>query len=429
MKQTPKNDRPGWFRLDNAALVYSAIQKDTYSAVYRFSAVMTDTVDPNALQRAVDKTMPRFPGFRVRMKRGMFWYYLEPMDIPGPMVRPDIANPCQPVRINAGEGWLVRVYFYEKRISIEVFHALSDGAGALTFFRTLLAVYLRELGHDIPNTGGVLDVDEEPRRGELEDAYAKYAGDYVVRDKRLKTAYDINGTAEPFYTLNVVMGFVPVDRLKALSREKKVSMTEYLTAALLMVLVERQKREHPRRPREVALTVPINLRAYFPSETLRNFILTVRPAVDPMLGEYTFDEILQQVHHYMRLNVSRQLMQARFSGNVAFQKNHLLQIIPVFLKNPVMALGYRTSGVRPYTATYTNPGAFTVPDEMAPFIRRMEVMLGQPYGRRVHCASISYGNVMNITFAGTIQECDIERDFFRFLVRQGLPVRIESNRR
>ena len=91
-----QQDRPGWFRLDNAALLYSAIQKDTYSAVYRFSAVMADPVDPNALQRAVDRTMPRFPGFRSRMRKGLFWYYLEPMDIPGPMVRPDIANPCQP---------------------------------------------------------------------------------------------------------------------------------------------------------------------------------------------------------------------------------------------------------------------------------------------------------------------------------------------
>ena len=61
-----------WYRLDNAAVVYSAIQKENYSAVYRFSAVMDQPVDPAALQRAVDKTMPRFPGFRVRIKRGIF---------------------------------------------------------------------------------------------------------------------------------------------------------------------------------------------------------------------------------------------------------------------------------------------------------------------------------------------------------------------
>ncbi len=424
----PKKEKPAWFRLDNAALLYSAIQKDSYSAVYRFSAVMTETVDPNALQRAVDRVMPRFPGFRVRMRRGAFWYYLEPMNIPGPMVRPDIANPCQPIRANEGDGWLLRVFFYEKRISLECFHVLSDGAGALVFFRTLLHTYLRELGYDLPLGDGMLNVEEEPRREELEDAYTRYAARHAVRDGWQKTAYAFLGTPEPFYTLNVIMGFVPLDRLKEVSRTYGVSVTEYLAAVLLKVFADLQAKEGRRKPREVALAVPIDLRSHFPSDTLRNFIITIRPSIDPRLGAYTFEEIVSQVHHYMRLNIDRPRMQARFTGNVGFQQNHLLQIIPVALKNPILALSYQLAGVRPYSTTYTNPGAFRVPKEMASHIARMEVMLGQPVGNRVNCASISYGNTMDITFASTIQESDVEREFFRFLVKAGIPVKVESNR-
>ena len=54
-----KGQKPGWSRLDNAALLYSAIQREDYSAVYRFSAVMDRPVEPAALQRAIDRTMPR----------------------------------------------------------------------------------------------------------------------------------------------------------------------------------------------------------------------------------------------------------------------------------------------------------------------------------------------------------------------------------
>ena len=197
---------------------------------------------------------------------------------------------------------------------------------------------------------------------------------------------------------------------------------------LLKVIVDKQHRERPRREKPVALAIPINLRAWFPSETLRNFILTVRPCIDPSLGEYTFAEVVSQVHHFLRLNINRQQMQALLTGNVKFTTNRLLQIVPIVLKNPVMALGYRLSGVRPYSGTYTNPGPFPVPEEMAPHIRRMEVILGQATTPRVHCASISYGNTMEITFAGTLQETDTERDFFRFLVREGIPVKVESNR-
>ena len=417
-----------WYRLDNAGVLYSALQKETYSAIYRFSAVMDQPVDRQALQRAVDQTMPRFPTFRVRIKKGAFWYYFEPNDAPGPFVKEDISNPCQPVRFREDNGWLVRFYYYEHRISVEVFHAVSDGGGALVFFKTLLAVYLRELGHKIGNTHGILDIGGPPRREELEDAYGKYAQGKGRRWKEREKAYQNTGTPEPFYTLNVTMGFCSVSQLKQKAKGYGVSITEYLAAVLIQVILEKQHRERPRKERPVALAIPINLRAWFPSETLRNFILTVRPVIDPSLGEYTFEEVLSQVHHTFRLKINRQRMRAELTGNVRFTKNRLLQIVPIVLKNPVMSLGYRIAGVRPYSGTYTNPGAFSVPPEMEPHIRRMEVILGQATNPRVHCASISYGDLMEITFAGTQRESDTERDFFRFLVREGIHVKVESNR-
>ena len=177
-----KQEKNTWYPLDNAGVLYSAIQKERYSAVYRFSALMTKAVDPQALQRAVQKTMPRFPGFGVRIRRGAFWCYFEPNPNPGPFVKPDMANPCQPLRFHEDNDWLIRILYYEKRISVEVFHAISDGAGTLVFLRTLLAVYLRELGFSIPNGPGILDVTAPPRKEELEDAYARYAGSRTLRN-------------------------------------------------------------------------------------------------------------------------------------------------------------------------------------------------------------------------------------------------------
>ena len=428
MPRDKRGEKPEWYPLDNAGVLYSALQKEKYSAIYRFSAVMAERVDRDALQRAVDKTMPRFPSFGVRIKKGAFWYYFEPNSAPGPFVKEDISNPCQPVRFREDNGWLVRFYYYEKRISVEVFHAVSDGGGALVFFKTLLAVYLRELGYSIPNTHGILDVAEEPRRAEREDAYGRYATVRPRREKRGKKAYQNNGTAEPFYTFNVTMGFCSVARLKEKARGYGVSITEYLTAVLLKVIADKQHRERPRRERPVALAIPINLRGWFPSETLRNFILTVRPSIDPELGDYTFPEIVRQVHYYMRLHINRQEMQAQLTRNVGLRRNKLLQIVPIPIKDLAMALSYKLVGSRPYSTTYTNPGAFQVPAEMEPHIRRMEVVLGQSYTPRTNCASISYGNTMEITFAGTVKETDVERDFFRHLVREGLHVRILSNR-
>lgn len=423
-----KQEKNTWYPLDNAGVLYSAIQKERYSAVYRFSALMTKAVDPQALQRAVQKTMPRFPGFGVRIRRGAFWCYFEPNPNPGPFVKPDMANPCQPLRFNEDNDWLIRILYYEKRISVEVFHAISDGAGTLVFLRTLLAVYLRELGFSIPNGPGILDVTAPPRKEELEDAYARYAGSRTLRGKLEKTAFPNTSAPEPFYTLNVTLGLVPVDRLREVAKSYQATITEYLTAVLLQCLLENQAARRFRHPQPVALAIPINLRPWFPSETLRNFILTMRPCIDPTLGEYTLPEIVRQVHSYMHLHANRQEMQAKLTGNVQFTKNHFLQIIPLALKNPVMAFSYKLVGVRPYSGTYTNPGAFPVPPEMEPHIQRMEVMLGQATRPSPHCASISYGNTMAITFAGTGVSSETERRFFCHLVREGIPVKVESNR-
>ena len=423
-----RKEKPGWYKLDNAGVLYSALQREEYSAVYRFSALMTQPVDPDALQRAIERTMPRFPGFGVRIKRGFFWYYFEPNDAPGPFLKEDIANPCQPMRFKEDGGWLIRFYQGGRRISVEFFHALSDGAGALVFFRTLLAVYLRELGHEIPDGPGILDIKAPPAREEREDAYARYAGGRPFRGGWEKTAYPNTGTAEPFYTLNVVMGIVPLDQLREVAHRCHASVTEYLAGVLIRAILDNQRAEGRHRERPVALAVPINLRPYFPSATLRNFILTARPVIDPALGEYTLEEIVSQVHHTMRLHITQQELRARLTGNVRFQQNRFLQLIPGFVKNPVMSFAYWLVGTRPYSATYTNPGAFPVPEEMAPHIQRMEVVLGQATSPRPTCASMSYGNTMTITFAGTQVEPDTERRFFRLLVREGIPVKIESNR-
>lgn len=422
-----KGQKPGWSRLDNAALLYSAIQREDYSAVYRFSAVMDRPVEPAALQRAIDRTMPRFPGFRVRIRPGVFWYYFEPNPAPGPFLQRDIQNPCQPVRFRKNE-WLIRFFYYESRISVEVFHALADGAGTLTLFKTLLAVYLRELGHDIPSSHGILDVTQPPLPEEQEDAYARYATSRARRGMEGQKAYQGNGTPEPFYTLNIITGLLPLERLRAAAKGYGASITEYLAAALIEALLQKQRREGRRRERPVALAVPINLRPYFPSATLRNFILTVRPVIDPELGDYTFPEIISQVHHHMRLHITRQEMQAMITRNVAFQRNPFLRVVPAPVKNLALELSYRLVGNRPYSTTLTNPGAFPLPPEMEAHVRWMEVVLGQSYTPRPNCAVMSYGKTASVTFASIVRETEVERDFFRRLVRDGIPVKILSNR-
>ena len=136
-----------WYKLDLSANVYPTLQRKNFSNVFRLSVVLKEEIDPDTLQKAVDLTLPRFPAFKVALRKGIFWRYLEPNDRPGPFVMPDIINPCMPMLFKSNNRYLIRIYYYRCRISLEVFHSLSDGSGALKLLKTITAVYLRLKGH------------------------------------------------------------------------------------------------------------------------------------------------------------------------------------------------------------------------------------------------------------------------------------------
>ncbi len=429
MKKNNDKRNKVWYKLDLSANVYPTLQRKNFSNVYRISLSLKENVQPDILQKALDMTLSRFPTFQVALRKGLFWRYLEGNHRPGPFVRPDIENPCMPMHFKANNRYLIRIYYYEKRISLEVFHSLSDGAGTLYLLKTLTAVYLRLLGHDIPNGDGVLDITEKPDPEEFEDAYLRYASSKIGRPRTQGNAYRVRGTKEPFYTLNIICGVIPVDKLRAVSKGYGVTITEYLNAVLLYALLQKQKAEKPFREKPVTLAMPVNLRSFFPSKTLRNFISMVYPSIDPRMGDYTFEEILQHVHNYMRYYINPKFLNADIVTNASVQQNPLIRIVPLFIKDFTVRKFYANVQDGQSSAGLTNVGLTKLPKEMAPYVERFDVLMGQPFSARTNCAIISYQNILTVNFTSSIKETDIERYFFRKIVQDGVPVKIETNRK
>lgn len=425
-RQSPKTP---WYRLDLSAIVYPTLQRRNFSSVYRISVLLKEKVDPGLLQKAVDMTLPRFPTFKVAMRKGLFWRYLEPNDRPGPFVEKDIVNPCMPMFFRGSNRYLIRIYYYERRIALEVFHSLSDGSGSLYLLRTMTAVYLRLKGYEIPDGHGVLSLEEKPDPEELEDAYIRYASSRVRPPRSREKTYRIRGTKEPFYTLNIINGILPVSKVRAAAGKYQVSVTEYLNAILLWALLEKQKADRVFRELPVSFAMPVNLRRFFPSRTLRNFITMVYPSVDPRMGDYTFEEIVVQVHHYMRYYINNKFLNADITTNAAVTRNPFIRVVPLFFKDFVVRQFYKRVQDKQSSAGLTNLGIVETPQEMREHIERFDVLMGQPFSARTNCAVVSFGEYLSISFASSIVETDIERMFFRRLVGDGIHVKIESNRK
>ena len=417
-----------WYKLDLSAIVYPTLQRRDFSSVYRLSVMLKETVDPILLQTALDKTLPRFPTYKVAIRKGLFWRYLEPNNRPGPYVTEDIKNPCMPMPFKGNNRYLIRLYYCGRRISLEAHHCLGDGTGGMCLLQTLTATYLGLLGHPVSPEGFVLDINTEPDPEELEDAYMRYANAQVCPPRPAEKTYRIRGTKEPFYTLNIIDGVLSVQEVMTVARKYNASITEYLNAVLLYALLQKQNADFHLRLRPVRIAMPVNLRRFFPSKTLRNFITMVYPAIDSRLGEYTFEEIVVQVHNYMRYYINEKFLRGDITTNASTQRNPFIRIVPLFIKDFVVRQFYTRVQDKNSSAGLTNMGALKVPEDMKPYIERFDIYMGQPFSSRTNCAIISFEDILTVNFASGIMETDVERYFFRKLVKDGIHVTIESNR-
>ncbi|MCH5251271.1 MAG: alcohol acetyltransferase [Lachnospiraceae bacterium] len=425
---TQKNKKEIWYKLDLSAIVYPTLQRKDFSSVYRLSVVLKEEVDPELLQKALDMTLPRFPTYKVAIRKGVFWRYLEPNNRPGPFVMPDIKNPCMPMPFKANNRYLIRVYYYGRRISLEAHHCLGDGTGGMCVLQTMTAVYLKLKGHDVTPSGFVLNIDDTPDPEELEDAYMRYANAMVRPPRPSEKTYRVRGTKEPFYTLNIIDGIMSVKEAMTVAGKYNATLTEYLNSVLLYALLQKQEHDFYIKLRPVKIAMPVNLRRFFPSKTLRNFITMVYPSIDPRLGEYTFEEIVTQVHNYMRYYINEKFLRGDITTNAATQSNPVIRVVPLFIKDFVVRTFYTKVQDKNSSAGLTNMGAMKVPEDMKAHVERFDIYMGQPFSSRTNCAIISFEDTLTINFASSIVESDVERLFFRKLVQDGIHVKIESNR-
>ncbi len=421
-----------WMRLDNAAKIYPASMRRDWMAMFRLSATLAEPVDPEVLSAALARTLKRFPWFAVRLRRGMFWYYLEHNDAP-PILEEDVRNPCMPMRAKNSRGYAFRVRYYGNRIAVEIFHVLTDGTGGLCFLKTLVAEYLTlRYGVSIPRGGDILDCDAPPDPGEMEDGFLACAGE-ATRSRSEPDSFHLKGTRERDGFIHVTTGMLPVEALKARASEKGVSLTVYLTAVLILAFDAIQRRRHPlrraKRLKPVKICVPVNLRRFFPTKTLRNFANYVNPGIEPSYGVYTFDEVLEIVTHQMGMELTPKVLGAKFTTNVRSEQNAVLRVTPLFLKDLAMRAAFYMTGDKKTATCFSNLGNATLPEEMALFVTRMEFMLGPLSRNPVAIGTLSYGGTMYINITRTIRESELEREFFTRLVKLGLPVKIQSNER
>lgn len=423
-------EHPRWIKLDNAAKIYPAASTRNWTAIFRLSAELTEPIDPAILAEAQRATLRRFPSFSYRIRRGVFWYYLERVD-GMPDIQQDVNNPCVRMDMKENQGFMFRVRYHNRRIALEIYHVLADGSGGISFLKTLVAEYLRlKYGADIPRDASILDTSAPVDNTEMEDAFARFSRGVSV-SRREEAAYRIHGTALAPHYVNITTGMMPSDIVYEKAKERGGSVTEFLVAVLILAIADIQRKDvkKSRRNQPVKICVPVNLRKFYPTNTMRNFSSYINPGTYPSYGTYTLEEVIQAVKSYMALEGTEKKLNVRFSTNVKDEQNTFMRLVPLIIKNPTLKLAFKFNGDRTSSTTLSNLGVQKLPEEMQKYVTRLDFILGPLRYNPVTSACVSYNNLMCMNFTSRIAETDLERNFFTRLVKLGVPVTVESNRR
>ncbi len=415
-----------WFKLDNAAKIFPGQNSKTWSNVFRIGVELKESVEPLLLKKALCSVLQRMPCFDVRIKAGFFWYYFE-KNSNDPLVLEDVKNICYRVKFRENGGYLFRVFYHGNRISVDVYHAISDGYGNTVFVSTLVAEYLRLKGYDIPAGKMVLSLDSMPTEDEMLDAYTRFASSKAAYNRRDKAVYHAVGTKTGKHMCNYTVGVMSFEQVHAISKSYGVTVTEFF-AAMLMDIHYRKQLKEKKKQREVSVQIPVNLRKFFPTNTLRNFVLCLRVKMNPNMGEYTFEEILRLVSLQLRLVNNKKTVNSMMTQNLKIEQNPFAKFFPLFVKNLSVGLTFLLTGEQTTSALLSNIGPVDIPDEMKAHIEKYLFFTGPGKLNGARCGVITLGDKLTFTFSNCYDETDIEREFFTRLVKMGVHVKIESNR-
>lgn len=410
-----------WTKLDTAAKLFPPTRTKRDTKVFRFACELFETVDYHVLELAIERTLPLFPSYRSVMKKGLFWYYLEDSSME-PCVKEEHRPPLSQVYNGNCENLLFEVTYYKCRINLEVFHVLSDGAGAIQFFRVLVGNYLIEkYERDNPELIQAIESDASIDQGGS-DSFAKYYEKTSLLSKREKTsAYQLRGEYIPQQGLSVIEGFVSTTKLHQKAEECGASITQLLTATFIMAIGEQMGIQDMKKP--VVITVPVNLRKFFPSESVRNFFQVINVTHDFGGGLTGFDEVLKQVISSFKEQLTLEKIRDRMNRYTTLEHVMVARLVPLALKNPVIRFG-NWIAKREITASFSNVGKIAMPEPLEKYIYMIDVFDSTD---RLQAVMSSFGDKFVTSFTSVYAATDIQMNYFRRLSNMGLKVTVTSN--
>lgn len=399
-------------KLDNVALAFPAATGKRDSRVFRIYCLLKENVDKRALQESVTEALNKYPLFGSVLKRGNFWYYFEKSGMV-PEVKEEERIPCGYMYEKGREKLLCSVTYGKKRINLEIFHALTDGTGAIEFLSEIVKIYL-EKAHGVENRTSenkAASISEQE-----EDSFSRYYSreKQEKKKRRSRPAFLIRSKRVSQSEIRITESTVSVEKLLKRTRELNISITVYITAILMKAVELTMSRKEKKKP--VTVMIPVNLRKYYPSKSMSNFF-------GWMETEYQFgdaspetEEIAAHVKKRFEEDLKPAQVAARMNSYIRIEKNPLLKFIPLGIKDLFLKIGTEIGG-RNVTAVFSNMSAVVLPEEYGNYIERFGAIASTD---KLQLCACSYRDVFYLSFSSKYVNSEIQSNFYSLMKKEGV---------
>ena len=411
-----------WRRLDNSAKIFPIASSKKYSSVFRLSAVLKEKIEPDILKRAVEKVLKHLPSFKVKLKKGAFWYYFEDNN-KEIIVEEERDYPCKYIEPSTNNDYLFKVTYWENKINLDIFHSLTDGNSGIIFLREIVYTYI-ELSHP-ENFAKKLRL-ERKLSNNTEDDYLKNYDKRSRGGRGGKKAYALKGKILPLAAIGVIHVNINMQDLKSKAKEKGVTVTQYLTAIIIYAIYNSNYSKYNGK-RPIKVCVPVDLRRYFKSETISNFFsyITVQADMNTKMLQ-NFDGLLKFVRENFEKLLTKEEISKTMSANVKLGNNVFIKLIPLFLKLVIVKLSYME--IRKYTTTtFSNIGRIGIIGEYQKYIEKFLMLIAPETVEKIKCSACSFENNLVFTFTSTLENTEVEQEFCKILKDQGIEISVEGN--
>jgi NRPS condensation-like uncharacterized protein len=411
-----------WYKLDNAGKIFPAVSKDDRSNVFRLSFYLDEIIDTDILEQAVNKILPRFETFAVQMKNGLFWNYFSE-NHKYFKVEEEPAQVCKYFKAIRNSGYMFKVYYLKNKITLETFHAISDGTGALHFLKSIVFQYFKLRGFKMEHEHLILSELPYSKKESEDNFVSNYDKDNKLNLKE-ESAYHITG--EKFHHHWVLLYKIKVDSkalIDIVKNKYHATITQYVTA-VLAYSVFKESVDFIGHKKPLKIFIPVNLRPYFDSITLRNFSLYIKSSFDSQKNDWTFEDMLELVKEQFADQLDKTKLHGRINALVAFEKNIFIRILPLILKQIAFKVGYNILGERINSCSISNLGICQLPKDLNDKILDVD-FVNAGYGLAMTLMSLK--GKTNIILTTPLKDLSIINYITQMLRKDGLDITVDTN--